>query len=87
MKPLDIEFMKQLHQKVNIVPVIARADALTKKEMTELKSRIRQEIKSHGIKVYSLPEVDEDEGKSEFKKMEVREGQLFNPKFLYRSRI
>lgn len=40
MKPLDIEFMKQLHQKVNIVPVIARADALTKKEVTELKARV-----------------------------------------------
>jgi septin family protein len=32
--------MKQLHQKVNIVPVIARADALTKKEVTELKKRV-----------------------------------------------
>jgi len=41
LKPLDIEFMKQLHQKVNIVPVIARADALTKKEVTELKKRVK----------------------------------------------
>jgi septin 2 len=53
--------MKQLHQKVNIVPVIARADALTKKEVAELKKRVRLEIQSHGIKVYTLPEVDEDE--------------------------
>ncbi len=62
LKPLDVEFMKQLHQKVNIVPVISRADAFTKKEVTEFKKRIRQEIQSHGIKVYTLPEVDEDEG-------------------------
>lgn len=53
--------MKQLHQKVNIVPVISRADALTKSEVAALKKRVRQEIQSHGIKVYALPEVDEDE--------------------------
>lgn len=40
LKPLDIEFMKQLHNKVNIVPVIAKADALTKKEVLRLKMRV-----------------------------------------------
>ncbi|PSN33906.1 Septin-1 [Blattella germanica] len=42
LKPLDIEFMKQLHNKVNIVPVIAKADVLTKKEVLRLKKRVRQ---------------------------------------------
>lgn len=32
--------MKQLHNKVNIVPVIAKADVLTKKEMQRLKDRV-----------------------------------------------
>lgn len=40
LKPLDVEFMKQLHNKVNIVPVIAKADVLTKKEMQRLKQRV-----------------------------------------------
>lgn len=40
LKPLDIEFMKQLHNKVNIVPVIAKADCLTKKEVQRLKTRV-----------------------------------------------
>lgn len=61
LKPLDIECMKQLHQKVNIVPVIAKSDVLTKQEITTLKKRILEEVKAHGIKVYTLPEVDEDE--------------------------
>jgi len=61
LKPLDIECMKQLHQKVNIVPVIAKSDVLTKQEITTLKKRIFEEVKAHGIKVYTLPEVDEDE--------------------------
>jgi len=61
LKPLDIEFMKKLHTKVNIVPVIAKADVLTKKEMQRLKTRIMQEIEDNGIKIYTLPECDSDE--------------------------
>ncbi|XP_066251971.1 septin-1 [Euwallacea similis] len=61
LKPLDIEFMKQLHNKVNIVPVIAKADVLTKKEMQKLKSKVLYEIAENGIKIFSLPECDSDE--------------------------
>lgn len=58
LKPLDIEFMKKLHLKVNIVPVIAKADMLTKKEINRLKLRILEEIKENGIKIYPLPDCD-----------------------------
>ncbi|XP_017779818.1 PREDICTED: septin-1 isoform X2 [Nicrophorus vespilloides] len=61
LKPLDIEFMKQLHNKVNIVPVIAKADVLTKKEMLKLKTTVLDEIAKNGIRIYSLPECDSDE--------------------------
>lgn len=61
LKPLDIEFMKKLHSKVNIVPVIAKADCLTKKEIQRLKCRIMQEIEDNGIKIYPLPDCDSDE--------------------------
>ncbi|KAF5281050.1 hypothetical protein FQR65_LT14884 [Abscondita terminalis] len=61
LKPLDVEFMKQLHNKVNIVPVIAKADVLTKKEVQRLKQRVLEEIAGHGIKIYPLPECDSDE--------------------------
>ncbi|KAG5675867.1 hypothetical protein PVAND_005735 [Polypedilum vanderplanki] len=61
LKPLDIEFMKKLHLKVNIVPVIAKADMLTKKEVSRLKMRILEEIKENGIKIYPLPDCDSDE--------------------------
>ncbi|XP_055324442.1 septin-1 [Sitodiplosis mosellana] len=61
LKPLDIEFMKKLHNKVNIVPVIAKADCLTKKEMERLKGRIMKEIENNGIKIYPLPDCDSDE--------------------------
>merc|ERR1712227_396397 len=61
LKPLDIEFIKSLHNRVNIVPVIAKADTLTKKEITRLKKRILEEIAKHNIKIYQLPDVEEDE--------------------------
>lgn len=61
LKPLDIEFMKKLHNKVNIVPVLAKADVLTKKEVLRLKERVLGEIAANGIKIYPLPECDSDE--------------------------
>jgi len=36
--------MKMLHTKVNIVPVIAKADCLTKFEMQRLKRKVSGEI-------------------------------------------
>ena len=33
LKPLDIEFMKQLHDKINIIPVIGKADTMTPEEV------------------------------------------------------
>jgi len=41
LKPLDIEFMKQLHHLVNIIPVIAKADTLTAAELKALKLKVR----------------------------------------------
>lgn len=32
--------MKKLHNKVNVVPVIAKSDVLTKKEIQKLKKRV-----------------------------------------------
>ncbi|KAL1458077.1 hypothetical protein WDU94_008252 [Cyamophila willieti] len=61
LKPLDIEFMKQLHNKVNIVPVIAKADCLTRKEIQRLKKKVMEEIKQNGITIYPLPDCDSDE--------------------------
>ncbi len=41
MKPLDVQFMKAIHNKVNVVPVIAKADTLTLRERERLKRRVR----------------------------------------------
>ncbi|XP_025091246.1 septin-2-like isoform X3 [Pomacea canaliculata] len=61
LKPLDVAFMRAVHHKVNIVPVIAKADTLTKQEVTNLKRRILDQIEDYGIKIYPLPDCDSDE--------------------------
>uniref|UniRef100_A0A4W5LKL6 Septin 5a n=1 Tax=Hucho hucho TaxID=62062 RepID=A0A4W5LKL6_9TELE len=39
LRPVDVEFMKALHEKVNVVPLIAKADCLTPSEIKKLKDR------------------------------------------------
>ncbi|CAL8265640.1 unnamed protein product [Merluccius merluccius] len=66
LRPLDVECMRALHEKVNIVPVLAKADSLTPTEVHRKKLKIRQEIEQFGINIYQFPECDSDEDE-EFK--------------------
>ena len=73
--------MKSLHNRVNIVPVIAKADTLTKAEINRLKKRILDEIGKHSIKIYQLPDVEEDEEedyKEQTRVLKVRGFSTFN---------
>ena len=40
LRPIDIETMKSLQTRVNVVPVISKADSLTKKELETLKKSV-----------------------------------------------
>ena len=40
LKPLDVEIMRRLHTKVNLIPVIAKADTLTDDEIINFKKRV-----------------------------------------------
>lgn len=48
---LDIAAMKKLHKKVNLVPVIAKADSLTTSELARFKAQILTELKQYDIQV------------------------------------
>ncbi|XP_020897712.1 septin-7 isoform X2 [Exaiptasia diaphana] len=61
LKPLDIEFMKKLHNKVNIVPVIAKSDTMTQEECTRFKKQILEEIKENEIGIYDFPDLAVDD--------------------------
>lgn len=41
LKPLDIEMMRRLHARVNLIPVIAKSDTLTDEEIVAFKQRVR----------------------------------------------
>uniref|UniRef100_A0A3Q0QSW8 Septin 5 n=1 Tax=Amphilophus citrinellus TaxID=61819 RepID=A0A3Q0QSW8_AMPCI len=69
LRPVDIEFMKALQDKVNVVPLIAKADCLTPLEIKKLKERLREEIDKYGIKIYQFPDCDSDEDE-EFKQQD-----------------
>ncbi|XP_068172686.1 septin 4b isoform X2 [Antennarius striatus] len=71
LRPLDVEFMRALHEKVNIVPVLAKADTLTPNEVKKKKIKIREEIEQYGIKIYQFPDCDSDEDE-EFKQQDTQ---------------
>ncbi|KAK9456990.1 cell division protein GTP binding protein [Dipodascopsis uninucleata] len=60
LKPLDVEVMKKLCTRVNLIPVIAKADTLSRTDLEAFKARIRSVIEAQGISVYSPPIDEED---------------------------
>ncbi|GJN87849.1 hypothetical protein Rhopal_000804-T1 [Rhodotorula paludigena] len=62
LKPVDIEFMRRLHTRVNLIPVIAKADTLTDDEVVQFKARILSDLAHHRIEIYQAPQYElEDE--------------------------
>merc|ERR1712223_91338 len=58
LKPLDVEFMKRLHDKVNVIPVIAKADTMTPEEVAHFKRQIMNQIVQAKIRIYEFPDED-----------------------------
>ncbi|OON14712.1 cell division protein, partial [Opisthorchis viverrini] len=61
LRQVDVEFMRRLQHKVNIVPIIAKADTLTATELRAFKERIMSDFDRYKINIYRLPECDSDE--------------------------
>lgn len=61
LKPLDIEVMKRLSSRVNLIPVVAKADTLSPADLARFKHRIRSVIEAQGIKIYQPPIEEDDE--------------------------
>ena len=65
LKPLDIEIMKRLGTRGNLIPVIAKADTRTQNDLYTFKQRIRQVIQAQGIRIYQPPIEMDDEVSAE----------------------
>ncbi|KAH8835749.1 Septin-domain-containing protein [Flagelloscypha sp. PMI_526] len=61
LKQIDVEFMRKLHTKVNLIPVIAKADTMTEEEVAEFKERILADIAHHNIHIFQAPTYDNED--------------------------
>ncbi|XP_019874770.2 septin-2-like [Aethina tumida] len=59
LKSIDLVCMKKLEQKVNIIPIIAKADTISKTELQKFKSKIISELQNNGVNIYQFPVDDE----------------------------
>jgi septin 6/8/11 len=59
LKSLDLVCMKKLDTKVNIIPIIAKADTISKTELQKFKAKISEELHRNGVQIYQFPTDDE----------------------------
>lgn len=59
LKSLDLVCMKKLDTKVNIIPIIAKADTISKTELQKFKAKINEELQANGVQIYHFPTDDE----------------------------
>ncbi|KAJ9110653.1 hypothetical protein QFC19_001482 [Naganishia cerealis] len=64
LREIDIELMRRLSPRVNVIPVIGKSDTLTMTELSDFKQRIMEDIEYYGIPVYNFP-YDEEEDDEE----------------------
>ncbi|KAH8827223.1 septin [Flagelloscypha sp. PMI_526] len=69
LKPLDIEIMKRLGTRVNLIPIIAKADTLTQNDLHTFKQRVREVIAAQSIRIYTPPVDMDDDAAAEHARM------------------
>lgn len=64
LRPADVVFMKKLHQMVNVIPIIAKADSLTANECSKFKRKIMEDIEANDIRIFTPMECETEEESS-----------------------
>ncbi|KAF9429832.1 hypothetical protein BGZ76_001094 [Entomortierella beljakovae] len=54
LKPIDIEYMRLISEKANVVPIIAKVDTQSEEEVRELKVNILKTLKEKGVSIYTF---------------------------------
>lgn len=63
LREFDVDVMTTLAQRVNLIPVLAKADTLTPAELAMNKRKIMEDIQHFGIPIYSFAtEADDEDG-------------------------
>ncbi|KAJ2012008.1 Cell division control protein 11, partial [Coemansia sp. S680] len=58
---IDVELMRRLGSRINIIPVVGRSDSLTPRELVLFKQRVMNDIAANGIPIFNFPNSDDDE--------------------------
>lgn len=61
LKSLDINFMKQVHEKCNLIPIIAKSDILNESECESFKLKILNDLKNQNIKIFNPNNYENDD--------------------------
>ncbi|RIB18572.1 Septin-domain-containing protein [Gigaspora rosea] len=73
LREIDIELMKRLSPRVNVIPVIGKADTCTPAELAEFKRMIMEDIEHYNIPIYNFPfDVEEDDEETVEENSELR---------------
>ncbi|KAG0000868.1 hypothetical protein BGZ80_004408 [Entomortierella chlamydospora] len=54
LKPIDVEFMRLISEKANVVPVICKVDTQSEQEVIDLKVHILKTLKEQGVSIYTF---------------------------------
>lgn len=58
---LDLDFLKAVHEKVHIIPIIARSEVFTEEERALFKRRVKEDLEKNNIDVYQMPDPDPED--------------------------
>ncbi|KAF9173913.1 hypothetical protein BGX21_008260 [Mortierella sp. AD011] len=73
LREIDIELMKRLSPRINIIPVIGKADTMTPSELVDFKKRVMEDIEHHNIPIYNFPyDPEEDDEETVEENSELR---------------
>jgi cell division control protein 11 len=72
--------MRRLSPRVNVIPVVGRADSLTPQELRDFKRRIMEDIEHYNIPIYNFPydaEEDDEDTVEENSELRVSGSHLY----------
>jgi cell division control protein 12 len=77
LRVVDIEAMKALSSRVNLIPVIAKADTVSRKRLVQLKEEVRKQISENDISVYTCP-IEEDDKETTQRNIDLMSAMPFS---------
>lgn len=59
MRPVDLEYIRRLTPLTNVIPILARADSISPKQLVSYKEQIASQLKEAGLKPFSFASADQ----------------------------